>query len=661
MPIEFDQKDRVQQATDIVQLIGETVSLRPRGREFIGLCPFHDDKNPSMYVSPVKQIYKCFSCGAGGDVFSFCMNYHKLTFPESLKHLAERAGIELKERGSGSEDHGRSKSERQHMAEANEKAMKFFRSLLHHNEHGRIAREYLATRGINEAMIEAFQIGYAADKWDGLALTITSKAWPVRDFELAGLVNRRANGDGHVDRMRHRLIFPILDPLNRPIAFGGRILPGGSLDDKVEAKYLNSPETTLFNKSKTLYGIHLAKKPIIDSRTAVIVEGYTDVIAAHQAGAANVVATLGTALTAEHVQVLRRFAEKVVLVFDGDEAGRKAADRAVELFLTGEVDVAIAILPGGQDPADVLSAENGLEVWNGIVAAATDALDYLLKRVRGDMDDATSLSGRQRVAEDFLRKLAQLGMAATARQARVGMVRHSMLVQRLAEMLHMNEAQISELLRQFAPRRDLQQRAVASHQAAESAESPQFDSDVDYTADCAASDVSAPRMKALTLAARHLLGALLRKPAMLHELSIDGRELDEAVTPTDMPGAAYAELLERIHDRAEEIETTTLASLLGDFAMEGRHDLAELATLAEAEVEQLEGDKPEKVMDIATAAAETLVRHAQSKEYENEKAAVLERAEPDDQDARMKVLQRAKEHGRANPSSLRIARVAGGA
>ena len=327
MAVQEDQKIQVQQATDIVRLIGEQVSLRPKGKEFAGLCPFHDDKNPSMFVSPAKQIYKCFSCGAGGDVFTFVTQYHKMTFPEALSFLAERAGIRLEARGGRGGGEAK-QGERGRISQANTLAVGFFRALYRHAEHGRSGREYVAKRGISPEMVEAFEIGYAPDRWDGLSMTIAQKNWDLGAFELAGLVKARERGgepasgeaSGHYDRLRHRLIFPIFDAIGRPIAFGGR-----KLREADEPKYLNSPETALFNKSATLYGLHLAKKPIIDSRTAVIVEGYTDVIACHQAGVRNVVATLGTALTAEHVRELRRYAEQVVLVFDGDAAVRKPA------------------------------------------------------------------------------------------------------------------------------------------------------------------------------------------------------------------------------------------------------------------------------------------------------------------------------------------------
>jgi len=252
-----DDRNRVLEAVDIVRLIGEDTRLTPKGRDFVGLCPFHDDSSPSMRVVPEKQMYWCFPCGAGGSAFDWMMNRHKMTFPEALKHLAEWAGVELApwkpDRGGdsgGAGDEPRSPSERKRIADANGKTHAFFRMLLGHDTHGAEARAYLERRGVNAAMIEAFELGYAPDGWDGLTKTIDAKGWAKADFELAQVIKARKQGDGYFDFLRHRLVFPILDALGRPIAFGGRVL---SADD--DPKYLNSPETPLFNKSATLYGL----------------------------------------------------------------------------------------------------------------------------------------------------------------------------------------------------------------------------------------------------------------------------------------------------------------------------------------------------------------------------------------------------------------------
>lgn len=657
MAIAFSQKEQVQHATHIVDLIGETVALKARGREFVGLCPFHDDKNPSLNVSPSKQIYKCFSCGAGGDVFSYVMGYHKMTFPEAIKHLADRAGIELVQSAHNADDAGE-KTDRQRIADANEKAISFYRGLLKHADHGRIAREYLAKRGINEEMTQAFAIGAAPDRWDGLAMTVAQKGWNTNDFESAGLIAMRSQGGGYYDRLRHRLIFPILDALNRPLAFGGRTLPSGELDDASDAKYLNSPETALFNKSSTLYGLHRAKKPIIDARTAVIVEGYTDVIACHQHGADNVVATLGTALTTEHVTALRRFADKVVLVFDADEAGQKAADRALELFLVGQVDVALVVLPDGQDPDELLAQPNGLAIWRELIEHAVDALDYQFERVRGQLASQTTMTGRQRTIEEYLRKLASLGLTKLSGD---GAIRRAMVIQWISDLLNMSPQDVADQLKRLAPRR----REHAVNTAPTPSEAPDNHVDDDFPEHNPASDVAptltASKMGALQSAERQLIGALLRDSTTFTQMLTDGRTLDEAVQPMQLFTPEAVSLYQLIYDRLSEHSSLTLAGLLGDLAEQGQTALANLATQAEAEVEMFEAGQPERTAELARQAAESLLRFTMENEYAQmrRRQNASTNDEQDDESAKLAALKKAVEHHRTNPSSMRIARIAG--
>ncbi len=658
MAIREDIKDRVQQATDIVRLIGEQVALRPKGKEFAGLCPFHDDKNPSMQVSPIKQIYKCFSCGAGGDAFSFVMNYHKMNFPEAIKHLAERAGIEVVEqdRRSSPGDSERV-SERKQIAGANAQAVEFFRTLLKHQDHGQIARDYIERRGISPEMVADFQIGYALDGWDGLVQMIEHKSWDQTGFEFAGLVSQRDSG-GYYDRLRHRLIFPIFDAIGRPIAFGGR-----KIREEDEPKYLNSPETKLFNKSATLYGLHLAKKPIIDSKTAVIVEGYTDVIACHQGGARNVVATLGTALTSEHVRELRRYAEKVVLIFDADEAGQKAADRAVELFLTGDLDVAIAVLPDGLDPADMMSQEDGPQRWDEAVKSAHDAMTYQFERLSEQMDGTTTLTGRQKLADAYLTRLAQLGLA------RVGAIRRALIVQRLAGILHMGEQAVSDLLTR---------KAATARQAPRIAPRPVY-TDVtpsedgqdsapqeyeEYVPDGVASTDSRRRLKALELAERQVIGCLIRDNQRFGQVLADGRTFDEAVSSADFVTSENSRLFQRVFDRLGAGETITLAGLLGDLASESEQGLSDILTQADADVDAATGGRFDQVDQLLGLAAQALLDHHREAQYRQHKQTLAAGggtggAEGADQGGldSAQLLRRMIEHRRDNPSPVRIARV----
>ena len=658
-----DQRLQVQQATDIVQLVGEHLALRRKGKEFVGLCPFHDDQSPSMYVSPAKQIYKCFSCGAGGSVFDFVMNYHKMSFIEALKHLAERAGIKLERRDEGrGRDEG--PSERERLAIANACALQFFRGCYRHAEHGATARAYVDRRGIHPDMVEAFQLGYAPDRWDGLVQTIASKGWNVTDFLAAGLLKRRDEGratrdegaesessspssliprpSSCYDALRHRLVFPILDSLGRPIAFGGR-----KLREEDEPKYLNSPETKLFNKSATLYGLHLAKKPIIDQKVAAIVEGYTDVIACHQAGVSNVVATLGTALTPQHAAELRRYCDKVVLIFDADAAGQKAADRAVEVFLTGDIDVAIAVLPSptGEkvDPAELLAQEEGLDLWKQAIVTARDALDYQFERVRAELDAQTTLSGRQRVAEGYVQRLAGLGVAKT------GILRSAMVRTKVAQMLHLGESDVATLMQRFAPRsRRVTPDVVGPSQAPESVGE-------DHAEDDLALGVSRAKLSALRIAERDLLAGLVQSNDLFHAALSDGRSLDEAVAAADMVSSEGRRLFEMLHDRLAEGRAVTLPDFLGELAQAEALDLTRWMTDAAMSLKD-KAFNDEALQHHLLAMAEALVRHGRESQRKVQRVALIEQVRTSGGDA-LEAAQRMIEHARAGVSPARIARI----
>lgn len=439
-----DDRQRVLDATDIVQLIGEHLALRPKGREYVGLCPFHDDHKPSMTVVPAKGIYKCFSCGAGGDAFGFVMDYHKMSFREALQYLAERANIKLTPRAprrtsssSGPDqipfdeapEHDPSLSRRA-LLDANQFAHEFFRVILNHPEHGRAARELIQRRAIAPEMVAHFGLGAAPDKWDGLAATIAARKINPAPFVAAGLFKRRDDG-GLYDAFRNRLIFPITDQIGRVIAFGGRRLSDERRPDGTEdAKYLNSAESAAFDKSTTLYALHQAAPALRSTRTAIVVEGYMDAIACHQAGITNVVATLGTALTAGNARLLRRQCENVVLLFDGDQAGKKAAQRAVEIFFAEPIDVRIASLGAvtdAKDPDELLKRPGGRDLFESAIAKAVDPLALLLAGVRDELG-GRGIAGQSRVAEEFLSRLAALGLS------RVEPIRKQLIIRRLSEM-----------------------------------------------------------------------------------------------------------------------------------------------------------------------------------------------------------------------------------
>lgn len=400
--------ERVKDATDIVRLVGEVVSLKPKGREFVGLCPFHDDHNPSMYVIPSKQIYHCFVCGAAGDPLTFVQKFHKMDFREALEFLATRAGIPLTpfRAAPGQTPQGPS---RRDLVSANDEALRFFQIILNDAEHGKVARDVLARRGITADMIEKFQIGAAPDRWDGLALRGKQKNIPEDILVAAGLIKRRESGSGVYDVLRHRLIFPIHNKAGQPIAFGGR-----KLRDEDEPKYLNSPETPLFDKSSTLYALHHATPTIQKLRTAIVCEGYTDVIACHQAGFTNAVATLGTALTRGHARELRLRCDTVVLLFDGDDAGQRAADRAVPIFFAEPLDVKIATLAGytdAKDPDELLKRPDGQAVFNTVLDRAENLLEYRFNRLRSKFTNAGPAAIEKTILDEVT-QLANMGLSS---------------------------------------------------------------------------------------------------------------------------------------------------------------------------------------------------------------------------------------------------------
>ncbi|MEM0984381.1 MAG: DNA primase [Planctomycetota bacterium] len=414
----FDDLDkrRVLDATDIAGLIGEHVTLKSKGREFVCLCPFHDDRNPSMYVVPHKQMYHCFVCGAGGDAITFAMKYLSLSFPEALEMLAERAGIELEKKKPArrTETPGGYEVSNRELIEANELAQAFFRSILAHEQHGEAGRSMIERRGISAEMVEAFGIGASPDRWDGLILYAKQRGIAPQVLAAAGLTKVRGEGSASdygscYDALRNRLIFPIRDEAGRVIAFGGR-----RINDEDDPKYLNSPETGVFHKSQTLYGIDGASKAIRSTGRAVIVEGYTDVVACHQGGFTNVVGTLGTALTAEHARRLRGRAKEIVLLFDGDEAGQRAADRAFEVLFKAMIDVRVALLDkaqGAKDPDELLKSEGGPEKLQAVIDNAEHILDFWARRLKVTLAGAGPAAVASRTREEVAR-LHDLGLGS---------------------------------------------------------------------------------------------------------------------------------------------------------------------------------------------------------------------------------------------------------
>lgn len=401
MPRQTDAtKAAIKNAVDIVSLVGEYLPLRRAGSKYKALCPFHDDHNPSLELNPERQSFKCWSCGVGGDIFDFVKHYEHVEFPEALRMLADRAGVVLdRPAAAATAPASRPGPAKSDLMAVQAWAEELFVRALARSEP---ARAYLAARGISPASAERFRLGYAEEERGWLQSEGRRRGYSPALLEQAGLVTRSEEFPGTVrERFRGRLIFPIHDERGRAIGFGGRILPeverAWTAQGKNVAKYLNSPETALFQKRKILYAADLARAAGREAGWVAVVEGYTDVIAAHQVGVCNVVGTLGTALGEDHVQGLRRLADRAVLVFDGDAAGQSAADRALEFFLGHELDVGVLSLPANLDPCDFLLKE-GAEAFRDLVARAVDPLAFILDRAALRFD-LGSIEGTRRAAE----------------------------------------------------------------------------------------------------------------------------------------------------------------------------------------------------------------------------------------------------------------------
>jgi DNA primase len=386
-----DVISRVRDSVDIVDLVSGYVSLKKRGKNWLGLCPFHSEKTPSFNVNPDKQIFHCFGCGVGGDAFKFLELQKGLSFPEAIRELAERAGITLPENRPRPENRG-AQDERKTLLAVTSEAAAFFRGELA-GPAGRAAREYLAKRGVSEAVIREFDLGWSLPAWDGLLRHLRQKSHAPELLEKAGLVVKRSEGEGHYDRFRGRIIFPIRDINGNVVAFGGRVM-----DDSLP-KYLNSPETPLYSKSNILYGMDRAKDAARKSDHFIIVEGYLDAIACHQHGVRNAVATLGTALTEGHLRLMRRFTKKLKLIFDPDPAGVRAALRSFDLLVGSGMQVKVVSLPGGDDPDTVL-AKRGREVFAASLTAAAPLMDFVLDQIVQDGAKA-SIDEKERMVSEL--------------------------------------------------------------------------------------------------------------------------------------------------------------------------------------------------------------------------------------------------------------------
>ena len=421
-------KEEIRQRVDLVELVAEHVSLARSGKTFRGLCPFHKEKTPSFHVIPDKMIFHCFGCKAGGDVFKFVQLRENVSFGEAIRILADRAGIELRSR-SASPHGGPGRAD---LARVNEWAADFYRKQLLDRQAGDAARSYLAERGISTQSAERFGLGLATDAHNVLQRAAALAGISNAVLQAAGLVRNEEQGATY-DTFRHRLMFPIRDATRRVVGFGGRTL------GEARAKYLNTPQNELFDKGRLLYGLDLARTEISSTGRSIVVEGYTDCIACHQAGFGSTVATLGTAMTESHVNLLRRYGQEIVLVFDSDEAGDAAARRALSVALRFGLTVRLAFVPQGKDPCDFVTAQ-GAEAFELLIQSATDALTFTWERTRAGYDSGVGDAGRREAILEFVRLIAELIQAGAVDAIQQGLIAH-----RVANLLSLRPQQVHRL------------------------------------------------------------------------------------------------------------------------------------------------------------------------------------------------------------------------
>lgn len=391
--------DRILDAANIVDVVSEFVTLRKRGINYVGLCPFHTDKTPSFYVSPAKNICKCFACGEGGTAVHFIMKHEQLNYFDALRYLAKKYNIEIQERELTDKEKRR-KSDRESMLIVNSWAQQYFTTQLYEHVEGKtVGLRYFAERGFREDTIRKFQLGYSLDKRDALYKEATKNGYKKEFLEKTGLVIAYDNG-GVNDRFRGRVIFPVHTLSGKVVAFGGRVLK----KDEKTAKYVNSPESEIYHKSNELYGIYFAKQAIVKEDRCFLVEGYTDVISMHQAGIENVVASSGTALTQGQIRLIHRFTSNITVLYDGDAAGIKAALRGIDLLLEDGMNVKVVLLPDGEDPDSFARKHNASQFSEFIKQSETDFIRF---KTRLLLDDAgTDPIKRSALITDIIRTVA---------------------------------------------------------------------------------------------------------------------------------------------------------------------------------------------------------------------------------------------------------------
>jgi DNA primase len=452
-----DAKEQVRQATDIVELVGKHLELRRAGRGYVGRCPWHDDRRPSLQVNPNRQTWKCWVCDIGGDVFSFVMKREGCDFREALQMLADRAGIQLgpqqKKAAPGSPD------DKNTLYQCCDWAARQFHECLLKSDAAAEARKYVEDRHITPASVERFKIGFAPDDWSWLQNRAKSTPYSLDVLKACDLIGKSERG--YYDRFKGRLIFPIRDTQGRAIAFGGRVLPSNT--DPRAGKYVNSTETKLYTKSQTLYALDLAREHVAKSRQLTIVEGYTDVVLCHQHGVSDVIACCGTAVTEDHIRLLKRFADTVYLVLDGDKAGQDKTNAILELFVAAQMDLRILTLPDELDPAEFME-ERGGEAFRNLLAGAIDALEHKIRTATRGIDLTRDTHRASLALEEILTTIARGMPPGTLDTSNL---RVQQLLSRLARQFVLDDGDVRTRFSQ------LRRSVKSNHEALRNDEQPQ--------------------------------------------------------------------------------------------------------------------------------------------------------------------------------------------
>jgi len=389
-----DLIERIKDSVDIVDIISSMLPLKKSGANYTGLCPFHQEKTPSFSVSPSKQIFHCFGCGEGGNVITFLVKYEGLPFKETLENLAQRAGIELPKTG------GHPAENLSILYEITKETARFYRDRLTDESDSSLVREYVKERGISADIEKRFGLGFAPDSWDSTQKHLKGKGYSQNDIKKSAL--SKPSSRDEIDVFRNRLIFPIIDEKNRVIGFGGRAIK----DEEKSPKYINSPESPIYRKGRILYGLNLAGKIIREKREVIVVEGYMDLIAIVQAGIGNVVATAGTAFTEHQCRLMKRYSTNITMLFDGDDAGRNAAEKATRIAMKQAVRPKIAMLPAGKDPDDLIK-ESGVDALKSLMADAKPFISYLIEITSSRFDISTP-EGKSDAVKSLITDLSQV-------------------------------------------------------------------------------------------------------------------------------------------------------------------------------------------------------------------------------------------------------------